>query len=233
MKQRISSFFIGVLTTIFCLTMITPVLASFKTTNIEVAYGGIKIFIDDDKITPRDTNGKEVVPFIFNGTTYLPVRAICDALDKPVSWDGKTKSIYIGKHSSDKPICFLSDLDPIKYNNIRIINIPKDNYGNTYTIGIGKNSTAPRLTSSTYYVNGHYSKLKGNYILDYKYKNTKNEGVLKIFGDNQLLYQSDPVKSGDASIPVSVDISGVLKLKVVIESTDYIQTILADPELYQ
>ena len=36
-------------------------------------------------------------PFIYNGTTYLPVRAVGEALGKQVGWDGKTKTVYIGE----------------------------------------------------------------------------------------------------------------------------------------
>jgi hypothetical protein len=48
-------------------------------------------------IQPKDANGKVVEPFISDGTTYLPVRAVCQALGKDIIWDGDTNSVYIGK----------------------------------------------------------------------------------------------------------------------------------------
>jgi branched-chain amino acid transport system substrate-binding protein len=64
--------------------------------HIEVTYNNIQLFIDGTKITPKDVNGKIVEPFIHNGTTYLPVRAVGEALGKTVDWDGATQTVYIG-----------------------------------------------------------------------------------------------------------------------------------------
>lgn len=55
----------------------------------------VKIVIDGIEITPRDADGKRVDPIIIDGTTYLPVRAVAQALGKEVDWDGETKTVYI------------------------------------------------------------------------------------------------------------------------------------------
>jgi hypothetical protein len=47
-------------------------------------------------VDPRDAVGASVEPFIVNGTTYLPVRAIAEALGMKVQWDNSSKSVYIG-----------------------------------------------------------------------------------------------------------------------------------------
>lgn len=64
---------------------------------IEANYMGIKLVVDGAEVTPKDGNGKPVDPFISDGTTYLPVRAVGEALGKEVTWDGATKTVYIGK----------------------------------------------------------------------------------------------------------------------------------------
>lgn len=64
---------------------------------IEAYYQDIKVVVDGVEITPKDANGKVVDPFISDGTTYLPVRAVGEALGKEVTWDGSTKTVYIGK----------------------------------------------------------------------------------------------------------------------------------------
>ena len=48
-------------------------------------YDNIKIFMDGEEVTPKDGNGQSVEPFIYNGTTYLPVRAVSNAIGKEVS----------------------------------------------------------------------------------------------------------------------------------------------------
>ena len=64
---------------------------------IEASYMDIKLVVDGVEVTPKDAAGKVVEPFMSEGTTYLPVRAVAEALGKEVSWDGDTKTVYIGK----------------------------------------------------------------------------------------------------------------------------------------
>lgn len=63
---------------------------------INVTYRDIKLCIDGETITPKDVNGNVVEPFLYNGTTYLPVRAVGEALGKEVKWDGATSTVYLG-----------------------------------------------------------------------------------------------------------------------------------------
>ncbi len=94
MKKEIKGFVVGVITT----TLVsTAVFAAPAAKSITAFYNGIKIYVDGDKITPKDGNGKIVEPFIYDGTTYLPVRAVSEALGKQVSWDGNSNSVYIGQ----------------------------------------------------------------------------------------------------------------------------------------
>lgn len=64
---------------------------------IEVDYLDIKLVVDGKEVTPRDVNGKVVEPFAYKGTTYLPVRAVGEALGKTVRWDGETKTVHLGE----------------------------------------------------------------------------------------------------------------------------------------
>jgi len=34
-----------------------------------------------------------VLPITYNGTTYLPLRAIANAFDTPITWEGSTQTI--------------------------------------------------------------------------------------------------------------------------------------------
>ncbi len=62
---------------------------------IQVATG-VSLYINDQKLDPKDPNGNPVEPFILDGTTYLPVRAVSEALGVPIQWEGSTWSVYIG-----------------------------------------------------------------------------------------------------------------------------------------
>jgi len=45
--------------------------------------------------------GNPVYPIIYNGTTYLPIRAVSNMLDIPVAWDATTKTVILG--TEEKP----------------------------------------------------------------------------------------------------------------------------------
>ena len=67
------------------------------TRTIEANYMNIKLVVDGAEVTPKDAAGNVVEPFQANGTAYLPVRAVGEALGKEVTWEGSTKTVYIGK----------------------------------------------------------------------------------------------------------------------------------------
>lgn len=57
----------------------------------------IVITLDYDLFFPTDANGVYVPPFIENGSTYVPLRALAEAFDLSVSWEQETKTVYIGE----------------------------------------------------------------------------------------------------------------------------------------
>lgn len=56
----------------------------------------INITIDNEVFIPKNALGEEVYPFIENGSTYLPVRAMGEAVGKEVSFDAENYAVYIG-----------------------------------------------------------------------------------------------------------------------------------------
>ena len=77
------------------ISVMMPVIAASVQKQIIANYSNIKIYVDGALITPKDANGNIVEPFISDGTTYLPVRAVGEALGKKVEWDGKSQSVYL------------------------------------------------------------------------------------------------------------------------------------------
>ena len=68
-----------------------------QSVEVTTVYNDIKIVVDGNEITPKDVNGNIVEPFIIDGTTYLPVRALANALGEEVSWEQSTSTVYIGE----------------------------------------------------------------------------------------------------------------------------------------
>lgn len=79
---------------VFCLlgamaSSVCTVSAAQGTQEIPATFRGIKVIVD----------GKELAmsaePFIYNGTTYLPIRAVGEAVGKEVLWDKDTNTISL------------------------------------------------------------------------------------------------------------------------------------------
>ena len=69
--------------------------ASSDMRTLTAAFRGIQIEIDRIPFIPKDVNGNIVEPFIVDGTTYLPIRAISEALNKEVLWDNESNAVRI------------------------------------------------------------------------------------------------------------------------------------------
>ena len=94
MKSKLIGFVAGVVVgaTIFGSVALAT---STEFRNLYAAFCGITIEIDNEQFTPTDVTGKEVEPFIVDGTTYLPIRAISEAFDKEVIWDADQYTVCI------------------------------------------------------------------------------------------------------------------------------------------
>lgn len=106
-----TTFFAGALCAVLVMQLVGPAVAAGVAKTI-TAYTGVKIYVDDVLQNPTDVNGNTVEPFIYNGTTYLPVRAVSQALGKNIVWDGSSYSVFIGNHAANnKPAMSLDKLD--------------------------------------------------------------------------------------------------------------------------
>ena len=108
LKKTLKGYLIEVLSTVMLLGCVCYAASNTKT--IEALYNNIKIYVDGVKIDPKDANGNTVEPFIYNGTTYLPVRAVGEAIGKTVTWDGATQSVYLGEEPGD--VQYLMEICP-------------------------------------------------------------------------------------------------------------------------
>lgn len=79
-----------------------PIAAAQSTETVDITYRNIKIVINGTEIIPCDGNGNPVEPFIMNSTgrTYLPVRAVANALGLTVGWDNTTSTVSLTSDGS-------------------------------------------------------------------------------------------------------------------------------------
>jgi len=230
MKKKTLAIIASVIVTATLLT--TAVLAAKTTTFYNVLANGIKIVIDGQKITPTDANGNIVEPIIYNGTTYLPVRAVATALGKAVYWDGPNFTVYLGDMDGtlEYPTVELRDLKSIADTHI-ITTEPKDNYGTRYTYalkGSGKYQTYEYLT------NMQYSKLKG--VLYVNTGTTGNgTGQLEVIADGRRIYVSPLLDKTSRPIYLDINITGYNNIQLKLTGSDGFGSDLrlADAGFYQ
>ncbi len=92
MKKRIITLVLA-LALVFCLAFTASAVANSVQATLH--YRDIKITMNGDALTPKDAAGNVVEPFIIDGTTYLPVRAVAEALGLEVNWDNETSTVVL------------------------------------------------------------------------------------------------------------------------------------------
>ena len=94
MKARFQGFIAGVLVTV----MLIATLALANPVTREVFYG-VSVVVNG----VRQNFDEDMIPFISEGRTFLPVRGIAEALGVPVNWDGYTQTVYVGQTPMPTP----------------------------------------------------------------------------------------------------------------------------------
>lgn len=93
MNKTLKGYVLGLLTA--SLLTGSAALAKSLTQTIEVTYDNIKVYKDNVLCQLKDANGSVIEPFIYDGTTYMPVRGTANLADMEVTWDGANKSVYL------------------------------------------------------------------------------------------------------------------------------------------
>lgn len=93
--KRIRDFLAGAVVASLVVGAVPTAFAKVSQLNIPVSYNNIKIVVDGKELK----TDKE--PFIYEGTTYLPVRAVAEAVGKNVSWDGTTNTVTLGSGAAN------------------------------------------------------------------------------------------------------------------------------------
>ena len=213
---------VSALAIIFALS--TVVLASARLVNIKVAYDNIKVVVDGREVQfGVDSTGKKIEPFIYNGTTYLPIRAVGEALGKQVQWDQNTKTAFLGDgmvNTGEVNKALTEIMKPFSKEKAEVI--AKDEYMKKFSLG-GKEYNNGILFNSYSYQKGHT-----NFNLEGKYTNltgllgADQEGLtvkVDFIGDGNLL-QSFDVVGGQFPVNVNLNVTGVRLLEIKFEWTD-------------
>lgn len=182
-------------------------MASNVARTITVYYQDIKMYVDGMRV---NTSAE---PFIYNGTTYLPVRAAGEALGEDVYWDGSTRSIYIGERPG--AVDYLMEVCPPYQHDGSVYEYyanDGDSFlmaGNKYSNGVvgytGNNSIYFNTNSQYDSMRFTYGPRDGSSFSDTL--------TVSFIGDGRLLASYD-VNYGDMPKTASVSLDGVNQLVI-------------------
>ena len=227
------SFLMGFATCVLLMALSATAFAAYNQ-NMTVTYDNVKINVNGTQFTPKDVTGRVVEPFIYQGTTYLPVRAVGEATGYTVTWDQNSKTVYMTLGGGSQggtpsgpataPATNLVDtLQPFSYTDKYCFETYPSTGGKSVTMGGTNYKNALMFNGiqyTTQYVSynlgGKYSTLGGIVgIVDGTLGNGGNlqgDQALSIYGDGVLLKTIDLPLTGLPS-SFSISVSGVSELK--------------------
>ena len=224
-KGTLKGFAAGTLVTVLTLGTILPSSAATMK-EIKVAMGGIKIYVDGNLKKPTDVNGNVVEPMIYDGTTYLPVRALTGMLtDKEVAWDQESQTVYIGQRPDVGVKSVPIDEVEMYQNNIAYNAVSGVYTGKAAQFTVLGDTYSPfnrmSLMGSDYYVyklDSNYDSIHGKFIIPFDRLGTYGESTLQFYNVDQYgeetLIKEYSAKAGDAAIDVDVNLQGCNFLKI-------------------
>ncbi|MEK4277641.1 stalk domain-containing protein [Paenibacillus sp. FSL R7-0026] len=192
---------------------------------IEVFYSVNDIKVDHISKMPKG----DLKPFLYNGSTFVPLAFMSDALGQPVKWDAKNKTVLIGEDQEETVLYPGKDIKPINtqsalgiYNTFEVVYdgaTVTDNIGNEYS-----NYHTYRFSSNPdnwiydeYYLNGQYSEFKATAGLFEKFKNSRDTLTLIITLDGKEAYSRD-FKAGDPPVEINVNLKNASKMKIQVSN---------------
>ncbi len=73
--------------------------ANIETIKAQLNHG-LGFVVNGQTYAPKDASGNSLDPIVYRDTTYLPVRALGEALNVPVTYDASAQKVVIGKSGS-------------------------------------------------------------------------------------------------------------------------------------
>ncbi len=215
MKQmhRVRDFLAGALTMALVAGLAVPAGAAMASKTIQVLTGA-EIYVDGVEMEPTDANGNPVETFVYNGTTYVPLRAVSEYLGKAVSWDGANQRVYIGEAPGMKQY-LLSVCQPYEVSDFytqATYTMAGEKYANGFVIG----KYGPKYAWAMFNLNGKYDTL--SFDIGHIDGEAMKETQYNIYLDDELVFSVD-LSPEDMPQHYEVPLNGALKMK--IETVDW------------
>lgn len=98
MKNKLLSFLSGALVMLMLIGLPVSALAANGTIRIEGSP--IHVLVNGEVFQPKDAKGNDALVFVYNGTTYAPLRALAEAYGLEVGYDGSKNLATVSQPST-------------------------------------------------------------------------------------------------------------------------------------
>ena len=244
-KKFFKGFFTGALTMVLIFGL--ALTAAAQTNYLQaISADNLKLYVNLSKVTPTDASGNTAPILSYNSTTYLPIRAVANAIGLDVSYDKNTSSIYLGTqpNAQNKVVTlddFTNKTTDVKaeyigtsYNSAFVYTMDegllKDENGYTPTLGLYSAhyqcSGNDAYTDPSWSSRIELSNLNGLKTFTAKYKTFKGDlssdhivtRLIAVDQNNKLLFEKT-IKSLNTYEDIKFDITGATKVSIRVTTT--------------
>ena len=212
MKQKLQGLIAGAL--IGATITGGAVFATTGTKTIEVLYNNIKVYKDNVLCELKDANGTVIEPFIYNGTTYMPVRGTANLAGMDVEWDGNTKSVYLWDELPMDKTYLMECCPPYEYDHTYEEFLAQN--GSSFSMGGRKYSNGFHVYGGEgnilFNLNSKYSQI--TFMVGHIDGSPMTGQTASFFVDGKLIKEVH-VDADDLPIEVSIPVNFGLQLKIV------------------
>ncbi len=174
---------------------------------------GITIKFDGQTQNMYNANGKQVFPISYEGTTYVPIRAVSGILGVDVEWDGATNTVLLGKTGTAKNFI---EMEPYEGINLHRF-LPQDNEPRV----IAGKEYSEYILLTDFYGDAYYN-LGGKYkVLKFDAYSTNGTSI-NFYGDNDELISVVNIKGKELPTTHKINLTNVTRLKIENPSTSFL-----------
>lgn len=219
-SRNTRSFLCGMLAATLLSGLVGTAMAA-NLVNKELYYNDIKVRLNGKTLNPTDANGNKVEPFVIDGTTYLPIRAVGEALGLNVSWDGATSTVILGNDPEFKqPAAWLGEMTTFEGDASESVAEKVGLFAGTANDGSQYERVYTPSTEVSYLLKGQYKEFTGTFFLAEAYKNgnhgsdSYSVAQIQVYVDDVLVFTSKKMMPGELPEEFSIDVTNGYKLEI-------------------
>jgi len=181
-----------------------------------------------------------VYPILYNGTTYLPVRAISGLVDLPVDWDGDTRTVILGSSSAVVGVRLIdgaranrSDFlaATVDVDTFPVLRDDFDAVSRSYSFALKSNNTSGWATKYT--LNSAYGKLF--FSLGTNVASTESRPLTVKFTDTSssthVVLKEFRIEANQLLTDLEVNLSGITSFEISVHGNGNQQVFILEPYL--